>query len=37
MPLPVIEYLEVYVWRQHLAAAADRIMLPPPANWPRQP
>jgi len=32
MPLPVIEYLEVYVWRRHLAAAADRIMLAPPGE-----
>jgi adenylate cyclase len=32
MPLQVVEYLEVYVWRRHLAAAADRIMLAPPGE-----
>jgi adenylate cyclase len=30
--LPVIEYLQAYVWRRHLAAAADRILLAPPGE-----
>src|SRR5690349_18310826 len=30
--LPVIERLQSYVWRRHLAAAADRILLAPPGE-----
>ena len=30
--LPVIEHLQAYVWRRHLAAAADRILLAPPGE-----
>ena len=30
--LPVIEHLQSYVWRRHLAAAADRILLAPPGE-----
>jgi adenylate cyclase len=30
--LPVIEYLQSYVWRRHLAAAADRILPAPPGE-----
>jgi adenylate cyclase len=30
--LPVIEHLQAYVWRRHLSAAADRIMLAPPGE-----
>src|SRR5215831_8523804 len=30
--LPVIEHLQTYVWRRHLAAAADRILLAPPGE-----
>ena len=30
--LPVIERLQSYVWRRHLAAAADRILLAPPGD-----
>jgi adenylate cyclase len=30
--LPVIEYLQSYVWRRHLAAAAGRILLAPPGE-----
>jgi adenylate cyclase len=30
--LPVIERLQSYVWRRHLAAAADRILLLPPGE-----
>jgi adenylate cyclase len=32
--LPVIEHLQAYVWRRHLAAAANRIMLAPAAELP---
>ena len=30
--LPVIEHLQSYVWRRHLAAAVDRILLAPPGD-----
>src|SRR5215472_8438601 len=30
--LPAIEYLQAYVWRRHLAAAADRILPAPPGE-----
>jgi adenylate cyclase len=30
--LPVIEYLQSYVWRRHLAAASERILLAPPGE-----
>jgi adenylate cyclase len=30
--LPVIEHLQSYVWRRHLAAAADRVLLAPPGE-----
>ena len=30
--LPVIERLQSYVWRRHLAAAADRVLLAPPGE-----
>ncbi len=30
--LPVIEHLQSYVWRRHLAAAADRVVLAPPGE-----
>jgi adenylate cyclase len=30
--LPVIEHLQSYVWRRHLAAAAGRILLAPPGK-----
>jgi adenylate cyclase len=32
--LPVVERLQTYVWRRHLAAAADRILLASPAGLP---
>jgi adenylate cyclase len=30
--LPVIEYLQSYVWRRHLAAASERILFAPPGE-----
>src|SRR5579859_1998545 len=30
--LPVIEYLQSYVWRRHLAAASERILVTPPGE-----
>src|SRR5215472_4539287 len=32
--LPVVERLQTYVWRRHLAAAADRILLASPGGLP---